>query len=277
MIGAVSRGGDQEGVRAVMRHHRGHSRRDNSWELCSCAVRGHITYAPQDPALADRLSGTTGVGPVWRCLRCGEFILGAPQGHGTVGDAPIVLRGKALRQSIIVRMFGIERFIRAILLGLAAWVVWEFRGAQGSIEVVLNRELPLLQASGLKVSQMTGVHELERALTAKPATLALIAILLTTYGVLEIIEGVGLWLLARWGEYFAVVVTAFFMPLEIHELANGITPTRALIFAINVAIVVFLLISKRLFGLRGGRSAYDCERRGEQLIDIERAAMKIEG
>ena len=31
---------------------------------------------------------------------------------------------------------------------------------------------------------------------------------------------------------------------------------------INVAAVVYLLISKRLFGLRGGRKAYDEERRG---------------
>lgn len=258
-----------------MRQHHGRSRRGNSLELCACAFRGHITYAPEGTALAERLTGTTGVGQVWRCLRCGEFTLGAAQLRGSVHDAPMVLRGKALRQSVIVRAFGLERFIRAILLGLAAWVVWEFRGAQGSIEAVLDRELPLLQASGLKVSQMTGVHELEKALAAKPSTLALLTLLLASYGVLEVIEGVGLWLLARWGEYFAVVATSFFMPLEIHELAKGITPTRALIFAINVAVVVFLLISKRLFGLRGGRSAYDHERRGEQLIDIERAAMKI--
>ncbi|MBY0441588.1 MAG: DUF2127 domain-containing protein [Mycobacteriaceae bacterium] len=258
-----------------MRQHRAASRRENRVELCACAFRGHITYAPEDTALADRLTGSTGVGQVWRCLRCGEFTPGVPQGHGPVRDAPMVLRGNALRQSIIVRVFGLERFIRAILLGLAAWVVWEFRGAQGSIEAVLNREIPLLQASGLQVSQMTGVHELEKALAAKPSTLTLVTLLLATYGVLEVIEGVGLWLLARWGEYFAVVVTSFFMPLEIHELAKGITPTRALIFAINVAVVVFLLISKRLFGLRGGRSAYDRERRGEQLIDIERAAMKL--
>jgi len=49
-------------------------------------------------------------------------------------------------------------------------------------------------------------------------------------------------------------------------------PTRAVTFAINVAAVIYLLVSKRLFGLRGGRKAYDEERRGEQLLDIERAA-----
>ena len=76
------------------------------------------------------------------------------------------------------------------------------------------------------------------------------------------------------GWYFAVVATAIFLPLEVHELAKGITLTRALAFAINVAAVVYLLFSKRLFGLRGGREAYDEERRGEQLLDIERAGSR---
>ena len=89
---------------------------------------------------------------------------------------------------------------------------------------------------------------------------------------MELIEGAGLWLLKRWGEYFAVIATSVFLPLEIHDLAKGITMTRVVTFSINVAAVVYLLISKRLFGLRGGRKAYDEERRGEQLLDVEKAA-----
>ena len=83
-----------------------------------------------------------------------------------------------------------------------------------------------------------------------------------------------MWLLARWGEYFAVVATSVFLPLEVYDLVTkGVTFTRAEAFAINGAAVIYLLISKRLFGLRGGRRAYDEERRGEQLLDVERAAM----
>ena len=79
------------------------------------------------------------------------------------------------------------------------------------------------------------------------------------YALLELIEGVGLWLLTRWGEYFAVIATSVFLPLEIHDLTKGITLTRVVTFSINVAAVVYLLVSKRLFGLRGGRQAYDAE------------------
>jgi uncharacterized membrane protein (DUF2068 family) len=109
-------------------------------------------------------------------------------------------------------------------------------------------------------------------LAEKPSTLVLLALVLCAYAVLEVVEGVGLWLLKRWGEYFAVVATSVFMPLEIHDLAKGITMTRVVTFTINVAAVIYLVISKRLFGLRGGRKAYDEERRGDQLLDIERAA-----
>ena len=78
----------------------------NRWELVTCALAGHVTYAPDDEALAERLSGTTGLGEVWRCLRCGDFALGEPHGRGHADDAPMIMRGKALRQAIIIRALG---------------------------------------------------------------------------------------------------------------------------------------------------------------------------
>jgi uncharacterized membrane protein (DUF2068 family) len=70
-----------------------------------------------------------------------------------------------------------------------------------------------------------------------------------------------------------VIATSVVLPLEVYDLVSkGITTTRLGAFAINVLAVLYLLFSKRLFGLRGGRKAYDAERRGEQLLDVERAA-----
>jgi uncharacterized membrane protein (DUF2068 family) len=245
----------------------------NRWELITCGLSGHVTYAPDDEDLAKRLSGSTGLGPVTRCLRCGDFALGEPHGRGPAEDAPMIMRGKALRQAIIIRMLAVERLFRAVVIGLAAYAVWKFRGARGSIQDTLDRDLPIFRAAGFKVDQMTLVHELEKALAAKPSTLVLLTLALTAYALIEVLEAVGLWLLKRWGEYFAVIATSVFLPLEIHDLAKGITTTRLVTFAINVAAVIYLLVSKRLFGLRGGRKAYDEERRGEQLLDVERAAM----
>src|SRR5664280_2517815 len=68
------------------------------------------------------------------------------------------------------------------------------------------------------------------------------------------------------------VATAIFLPLEARELIKGVTFTRAGAFAINVAAVIYLLLAKRLFGLRGGRAAYDQERHGDSLLEVEAAA-----
>jgi uncharacterized membrane protein (DUF2068 family) len=248
-------------------------RGSNRWELVTCALGGHVTYAPDEEALADRLSGKTGLGEVWRCLRCGEFVLGEAHGRGHAEDAPMIMRGKALRQAIIIRALAVERLFRAVVIALAAYAVWKFRGTRGAIQATLDRDLPIFRAAGFKVDQMTVVHELEKALAAKPSTLAMITLMLSAYALIEVVEGVGLWLLKRWGEYFAVIATSVFLPLEIHDLAKGITMTRVVTFAINIAAVIYLVVSKRLFGVRGGRKAYDEERRGEQLLDVERAAM----
>jgi uncharacterized membrane protein (DUF2068 family) len=245
----------------------------NRWDLVTCAFAGHVTYAPDEQGLADRLSGTTGLGEVWRCLRCGEFIMGEPHGRGRAEDAPMIMRGKALRQAFIIRALAVERFFRAVVIAVAAYAVWKFRGARGAIQATLDRDLPIFRAAGFKVDQMTIVHELEKALAAKPSTLALLTLMLAAYALVELVEGVGLWLLKRWGEYFAVVATSVFLPLEIYDLTRGVTMTRVVTFTINIAAVIYLVVSKRLFGVRGGRKAYDEERRGEQLLDVERAAM----
>jgi hypothetical protein len=44
------------------------------------------------------------------------------------------------------------------------------------------------------------------------------------------------------------------------------------ILIINIAAVVWLLYSKRLFGFRGGAAAYHAEHSAESLLTVERAA-----
>lgn len=53
------------------------------------------------------------------------------------------------------------------------------------------------------------------------------------------------------GEYFTVIATCVFLPLEVYQLTEKVTAFRLLAFVINVAAVVWLLWSKWLFGLNG--------------------------
>jgi hypothetical protein len=43
------------------------------WSLSGCARTGHVTYAPDEPGLRDRLIAPAAGGTAWRCLRCGAF------------------------------------------------------------------------------------------------------------------------------------------------------------------------------------------------------------
>jgi uncharacterized membrane protein (DUF2068 family) len=61
------------------------------------------------------------------------------------------------------------------------------------------------------------------------------------YAALLLTEGTGLLLRQRWAEYFTVIVTGSFIPLELYELAKHVTLTRLVVIAINVLIVWYLV------------------------------------
>jgi hypothetical protein len=66
------------------------------------------------------------------------------------------------------------------------------------------------------------------------------------------VEAVGLWFTKRWAEYLTFLATTILLPLEIYELSHRVSPLKVIGFIINVAVVVYLLFAKRLFGIRGG-------------------------
>ncbi len=246
------------------------------WNLRSCGRVGHVTWRPSEHELAERIHVETVDGEAWRCLRCGTFVVGEPHGSGPAEDAPLVLRGRALRDAFILRLLAAERFIRGVLLVALAYGVYKFNGAQDSLERVFNDYLPTLKPFADKLGidlQHTGpVKLIQKALTADHSTLELVAIGVLAYGALELLEGVGLWLMRRWGEYVAVVGTAVFIPLEVYELVERVTWLRLVAFAFNVFAVVYIVWTKRLFGFRGGREAFEAERHSASLLEVERAA-----
>jgi uncharacterized membrane protein (DUF2068 family) len=254
------------------------------WSLLGCGRGGHVTYAPNEPELRDQMSAVTrmGAGPgaagdageAWRCLRCGAFVPGPPEGSGPAGGAPQVRRGKELRSALILRIFAVERYLRAVVFGAAAVGVWQFSDSRSSLQRAFNRDLPdvrrLYGDLGFSFQHSKLIGLVQHALRLNSRTLVYLAIGLAAYAVIEIIEGTGLWLLKRWGEYFALVATSLFLPYEIYDLSSKITALRVGAFVVNVALVVYLVITKRLLGVRGGKRAYE-ERLREGSI-IEQAA-----
>jgi uncharacterized membrane protein (DUF2068 family) len=246
------------------------------WNLRVCGWSGHITYVPDEEDLRDRLRAETPAGTAWRCLRCGDFALGAPKGSGPADNAPLVARGKALRDAIVLRVLAAERFLRALLILFGAYLLFHFRHSQDAAQRAFTENLPLIRPIadryGWNLDDSSIVHTIRSVIEAQSTTLLWAAAGLATYGILQVVEATGLWLLQRWGEYFAVVATALGIPIEIYELAEKVSVTRVGALTINVVAVLYILLSKRLFGLRGGKAAYEAERHEAKLLEVEVAA-----
>ena len=240
------------------------------WSRRACSRRGHVLYEPVEPEYLSQVRADTGIGTAWRCLRCGDFVLDVPTASGPVAEAPMPLRGPALRSRFIMRLLAIERVFRFLLVGLGAYAVWKFSDSQHSLELLFDRNLtflrPVAQHYGYSLDNSPIVATIQKFFDYKRSDLDLVAAALALYAVIELIEATGLWLAKRWGEYFAAVATALFLPIEIYELTEHATKFKIATLAVNVFAVVYLLWTKRLFGIRGGGKAYEAELTSESLL-----------
>jgi uncharacterized membrane protein (DUF2068 family) len=244
--------------------------------LRSCGLRGHATFAPDEPNLRERLKADTPAGEAWRCLRCETFVVGPPQHSGPANTAPEIPRGRFLRDRTLMRALAIERAFRCVIFLLVAVGVLEVRGSRERLQQALDRDLPLLKPLANQIGwdpeNSKLVRHIAHAFELSSSTLQWIAVGLAAYALIELIEAVGLWLMKRWGEYFAVIATSVFLPLEIYELTEKITALRLIALLVNIVAVIWLLWSKRLFGLNGGGAAYRQEHEAESLLSIEQAS-----
>jgi uncharacterized membrane protein (DUF2068 family) len=62
------------------------------------------------------------------------------------------------------------------------------------------------------------------------------------YSALLLTEGTGLLFGKRWAEYFTIIATSSFIPLEVYELAKRVSAPRLALLLINVAVVVYLVV-----------------------------------
>jgi uncharacterized membrane protein (DUF2068 family) len=241
------------------------------WNLYRCSRAGHITYAPDEPEIREHVHARTADGDLWQCVRCGTYVAGPAQKSGKVEQAPVVRRGKEIRSEIILRLFAIERFIRFIVFAALAYGVFWFGRSHQSLQHAFNHDLPyfrtLFHQLGFNIDRSGIVGVFRSVLHVSKTRLHELAAGLGAFAVVELVEGVGLWLAKRWGEYFAALVTALGLPYEIYDLTAKITATRIILFVLNLALVLYLILTKRLFGARGGKRAYEARLRSESIFD----------
>jgi uncharacterized membrane protein (DUF2068 family) len=90
------------------------------------------------------------------------------------------------------------------------------------------------------------IHKVIRKLwTVDDAKLEAISLGTFFYAALMLTEGIGLALRKRWAEYFTIIATSSFVPLEIYELFKHFSLVKVAVIVVNLAIVVYLIVVLR--------------------------------
>jgi uncharacterized membrane protein (DUF2068 family) len=242
------------------------------WELLRCGARGHellgtdaAKLRPPDAIFArEDAAGTRW----YRCLCCDSW-LPLPGPEQPTREYPperreveLPLRGKRLRDMIVLRLIAVNRAFHFLVLGALGTLVLVFSANRGTLRAGFYKVVADLQGgvvSGQSHAKHGLLHELDTLFTTSSAHLHELGAVLLVYAAVEGIEAVGLWYQRRWAEYLTFLVTTSLLPLEIYEILTRTTVLKVLAFVINVAVVVYLLLAKRLFGLRGGAAADEAE------------------
>jgi uncharacterized membrane protein (DUF2068 family) len=239
------------------------------WELLVCGVAGHELVGldaralrPRDAIVAREIDGVR-----WhRCLRCDSWLpLLPPAGAAATRDVPpdrdeivLPLRGKPLRDKIVLRLIAINRalhFAGLAMLGIAILLFSANRADLRDVVLRVVADVTGESANGGAASGHGLTHRIDELFSLRSSKLHLFAAIALTYASIEGIEAVGLWYGKRWAEYLTLIVTASLLPVEVYELTQHATPFKILALIVNIAVVAYLLYAKRLFGLRGGAAA----------------------
>jgi uncharacterized membrane protein (DUF2068 family) len=237
----------------------------------ACGLRGHVLIDPATvpadiarSAVARQFDALTW----YRCVRCDAWVA-LPEPSPAVRNAPtedkLPLRGKALHDRVVLRLIALDRVLHFIILTVLGIAVLAFAADRAKLHDRFYQFVTSLQTAiaGGPVST-TGhvgiVHDLDRLFTLSKGTLIEAGIALLGYAVLEGVEAVGLWYGKRWAEYLTFIATVVFLPFEIYELTERVSPLKVIGFLINLAVVVYLIYAKRLFGVRGGGAVDERER-----------------
>ncbi len=82
---------------------------------------------------------------------------------------------------------------------------------------------------------------IEKVTTIPRSKIRELGIVSFIYAGLFMTEGIGLWLLKRWAEWFTVIITGSLLPIEIYEIVRRPTAIRVGVLLLNVAVVVYLI------------------------------------
>jgi uncharacterized membrane protein (DUF2068 family) len=128
-----------------------------------------------------------------------------------------------------------ERAIRgAVLVGAGIYLIGHTGNDLGKLADRLARSIEL------DTRRPFVRHLIQRLGHLSHHEVTLFGIGAIAYGVLELVEGYGLWRRYRWAEWLTVIATSLLIPLELYELVHKPSALKAAGLLVNILIVIYL-------------------------------------
>jgi uncharacterized membrane protein (DUF2068 family) len=136
----------------------------------------------------------------------------------------------------VIRLIAIFKLVKAITL--VAIGVGVLKLLHRDMDSTLDHWIAV---SGVDPGNRWVERGIEKASNLSHAKVKGLGIVSFIYAGLFLTEGIGLWLMKRWAEWFTIIITSSLIPVEIYELYRHPTAFKILVLAINVAVVLYLL------------------------------------
>ncbi len=136
----------------------------------------------------------------------------------------------------LVRLIAVFKLLKAILLiavGMSALHL-----LHKDVASVVEHWVKML---GLDPGNRYVGRALQKAGNLTPNKIKSLGVVSFIYAGLFLTEGIGLWLVKRWAEWFSVIITSSLVPVAIYEIHRHPSPIKILVVIVNIAVVGYLI------------------------------------
>jgi uncharacterized membrane protein (DUF2068 family) len=136
----------------------------------------------------------------------------------------------------LIRLIAVFKLFKAILL-IAVGI--------GALKLVHSDVTSFVEQWVARLGLDPGSRHVGRAIlkvaTLTPNKIRDLAVGSFLYAALFLTEGIGLWMLKRWAEWFSVIITSSLVPVEIYEIHRHPSALKIVALVVNLAVVGYLL------------------------------------
>lgn len=152
--------------------------------------------------------------------------------------------GRKTEPSVFIKLIMLDKVARAVLGILVGTGLLDLLHSMAPIQFLQMLASEIYFTTISRSLEM----QIEKLANLPHGTLIRFAIGAYAYAALEFVEGFGLLKRRRWAEYLTLVATFIPIPvIEIPELATKFTSIRLGALISNIAIVIYLIIVRKLF------------------------------